>query len=474
MLFNSLDFAAFLVLVFSVHWIAKGVRLRNAILLVSSYVFYAWWDWRFLSLILISTLVDFAVGLGFKRTEDASKRKWLLALSITVNLGLLGFFKYFNFFIDSAMKLAARMEVDLGWETLSIILPVGISFYTFQTLSYSIDVYRKKLEPSSDIIAFATFVGFFPQLVAGPIEKAKDLLPQFLQPRSFDYSFAKEGMRQILWGLFKKMIIAEICATHADLIFDNNTVYSGSTLALGTIYYTLQIYCDFSGYSDIAIGTGKLFGIRLSKNFDFPFFSRSVAEFWRRWHITLYDWFKDYVYIPLGGGRKGLFRKVVNVLAIFFLSGLWHGANTTYVVWGVLHGLMVVPTVIMVDKFKKIEIKSGIVRWTLSFLSTVGTFALVAFAFIIFRAKNLDHAQTIITDMCTADAFLWPEEEHWAGWIIVVVFFIVEWFSRKQAYGFAAFGSSWPRIIRWSVYTAIAVSLIISSGVEQEFIYFQF
>lgn len=474
MLFNSLDFAVFLGVVFGTHWMLRNYRLQNAILLIASYVFYAWWDWRFLSLILVSTLVDFFVGLGFRKTEDVTRRKWLLALSVGVNLSLLAFFKYFNFFIDSAMKIASRTGVDLGWDTLNIILPVGISFYTFQTLSYSIDVYRKKLTPCTDVIAFATFVGFFPQLVAGPIEKAQHLLPQFLQKRSFDYTQAREGMRQMLWGLFKKMIIAEICATHANLIFDNSSIYSGSTLALGTIYFTIQIYCDFSGYSDIAIGTGKLFGVRLSKNFDFPFFSKSIAAFWRRWHISLYDWFKDYVYIPLGGGQRGLFRKVLHVILIFFLSGLWHGANFTYVTWGLLHALYVVPVVVLGDSLHKAFIGNTFLKKTINFLSALGTFMLVAFAFIIFRAKNLDHAEAIIKTTFTSSLFEPPIEGLWYGWPLVIGFFIVEWFNRKYEYGFAGFGKSWPRALRWSVYVAMAVALVLSSGTEEEFIYFQF
>lgn len=307
MLFNSIEFAVFLPIVFILYWFVtnRELGLQNLLIVVASYVFYGWWDWRFLSLIIFSTIVDYTIGLQLKKEEKQVKRKVLLWTSIVVNLGFLGVFKYYNFFLDSLYDLIPGLQVTLGFNTLEIILPVGISFYTFQTLSYTIDVYRRKLEPTKDFIAFSAFVSFFPQLVAGPIERATNLLPQFHKKRTFDYTKAVDGMRQILWGLFKKIVIADNCAEYANLIFNNSADYSGSTLVLGALFFAFQIYGDFSGYSDIAIGTSRLFGFDLMRNFNFPYFSRDIAEFWRRWHISLSTWFRDYLYIPLGGSRGG-------------------------------------------------------------------------------------------------------------------------------------------------------------------------
>ena len=323
MLFNSIDFAIFLPLVFILHWFFtnKNLKLQNLLIIVASYVFYGYWDWRFLSLIIFSTIVDFTVGCLLSNEESILKRKILLWTSILVNLGLLGFFKYYNFFLDNFLIAFRFFGQEIQGNTLNIILPVGISFYTFQTLSYTIDVYKRKLEPTKQFIAFSAFVCFFPQLVAGPIEKATNLLPQFYKKRNFDYSLAVDGMRQILWGLFKKIVIADNCAKFANQIFNNSADMNGSTLLLGALFFTFQIYGDFSGYSDIAIGTSRLFGFNLMQNFNFPYFSRDIAEFWRRWHISLSTWFRDYLYIPLGGSRGNTWMKVRNTFIIFIVSG---------------------------------------------------------------------------------------------------------------------------------------------------------
>jgi D-alanyl-lipoteichoic acid acyltransferase DltB (MBOAT superfamily) len=307
MLFNSLDFAIFLPVVFLLYWFVfqKKIKAQNALVALASYVFYGWWDWRFLSLIIFSSVIDYFIGLQLENIKKDRYRSLLLWTSIFVNLGLLGFFKYFNFFIDNFLDAFSFFGYQIPNTSLNIILPVGISFYTFQTLSYTIDVYRKQLKPTKDFVAFTAFVSFFPQLVAGPIERASNLLPQFYKKRKFDYSIAVDGMRQILWGLFKKIVIADNCAKYANEIFNNSGNYSGTTLLLGALFFTFQIYGDFSGYSDIAIGTSRLFGFKLMKNFAFPYFSRDIAEFWRRWHISLSSWFRDYLYIPLGGSRGG-------------------------------------------------------------------------------------------------------------------------------------------------------------------------
>ena len=310
MLFNSIDFAIFLPIVFILYWFVtnKNLKLQNFLIVAASYLFYGWWDWRFLSLILFSTVVDYTIGRKLRMEENQTKRKILLWTSILVNLGFLGFFKYYNFFLDNFITAFSFFGTEIKANSLNIILPVGISFYTFQTLSYTIDVYKRNLEPTKDFIAFSAFVSFFPQLVAGPIERATNLLPQFYKKRTFEYDKAVDGMRQILWGLFKKIVIADTCAEYANLIFNNSADYSGSTLVLGALFFTFQIYGDFSGYSDIAIGTSRLFGFNLKQNFAFPYFSRDLAEFWRRWHISLSTWFRDYLYIPLGGSRGGTSR----------------------------------------------------------------------------------------------------------------------------------------------------------------------
>jgi alginate O-acetyltransferase complex protein AlgI len=345
MLFNTLDFAIFLPIVFVLYWFVtnRDLNLQNALIVASSYFFYAWWDWRFLSLILFSTFVDYFLGLKLSKEYRPSRRKALLWISILVNLGFLGFFKYFNFFLDNFISAFSFFGIEIAGNSLKIILPVGISFYTFQTLSYTIDIYRNKLEPTKDFVAFAAFVSFFPQLVAGPIERATNLLPQFYIKRAFDYERAIDGMRQILWGLFKKIVIADNCAEYANLVFNNPADYEGSTLLMGAVFFSFQIYCDFSGYSDIAIGTARLFGFTLMQNFAFPYFSRDIAEFWRRWHISLSTWFRDYLYIPLGGSRGSLWLKVRNTFIIFVISGFWHGANWTFVIWGALNAVYFVP-----------------------------------------------------------------------------------------------------------------------------------
>ncbi|MGB3151469.1 MAG: MBOAT family O-acyltransferase, partial [Maribacter sp.] len=349
MLFNSLDFAIFLPIVFLLYWFVfkDNLKQQNMLVLVSSYIFYGWWDWRFLSLILFSTLVDYLVGLKLEKEANVFKRKFFLWISIFINLGFLAFFKYYDFFLENFISAFSFFGVEISASSLNIILPVGISFYTFQTLSYTIDVYRGKLKPCNDFIAFGSFVSFFPQLVAGPIERATDLLPQFYLSRKFDYEKAVDGLRQILWGFFKKIVIADNCAEFSNLIFDNSDNYNGSTLILGALFFTFQIYCDFSGYSDIAIGTSKMFGFELKRNFAVPYFSRDIAEFWRRWHISLSKWFRDYLYIPLGGSKGGKFFQLRNTFIIFLVSGFWHGANWTFLAWGALNAIYFVPLLLL-------------------------------------------------------------------------------------------------------------------------------
>lgn len=481
MLFNSLDFAIFLPIVFILYWFVanKSLKLQNFLIVVASYVFYGWWDWRFLSLILFSTLVDYFIGIGLLRQENQARRKLLLWTSILVNLGFLGFFKYYNFFLDNFVSAFSFFGNEMNANSLNIILPVGISFYTFQTLSYSIDVYRRKLEPTKDFIAFSAFVSFFPQLVAGPIERATHLLPQFYTKRVFDYSKAVDGMRQILWGLFKKIVIADNCAHYANEIFNNSADYSGATLVLGAVFFTIQIYGDFSGYSDIAIGTSRLFGFDLMKNFAFPYFSRDIAEFWRRWHISLSTWFRDYLYIPLGGSRGGTWMKIRNTFIIFIVSGFWHGANWTFIVWGALNAVYFLP-LLLTDKNRSnldIVAQGKQLPSLKDFFKILLTFGLTVFAWIFFRAENMTHAFSYISGI-----FRQPESFLQFGiyleykLIILLIGFLilVEWFGRDSNHALEKIAVNFSRPKRYVFYFAVMTCIFWFGGSEQQFIYFQF
>ena len=480
MLFNSIDFAIFLPIVFILYWFVanKNLKLQNILLVAASYLFYGWWDWRFLSLILFSTIVDYSVGLKLLKEENITKRKLLLWTSILVNLGFLGFFKYYNFFLDNFISAFSFFGAEIQSNSLNIILPVGISFYTFQTLSYSIDVYKRKLEPTKD------FVGFFPQLVAGPIERATRLLPQFYEKRKFDYSKAVNGTRQILWGLFKKIVIADNCAEYANMIFNNSADYNGSTLVLGALFFTFQIYCDFSGYSDIAIGVSRLFGFDLMRNFNFPYFSRDIAEFWRRWHISLSTWFRDYLYIPLGGSRGGTWMKIRNTFAIFIVSGFWHGANWTFLVWGALNAIYFLPLLLSNKNRTHMDsIASGNILPSFKEASRIlTTFALTVLAWIFFRAESLSHAFDYLNGIFSKSLFTMPQGNDFLGtqihpfilFTLLVVFILIEWIGREGQFAIAQLGIKWKAPFRYAMYYAIVIAIFWFSGKEQQFIYFQF
>jgi alginate O-acetyltransferase complex protein AlgI len=389
--FNSISYFIFLPIVFFVYWLVlvKHRQVRNVFILSVSYFFYASWDWRFLSLIAGSTILDFFIAKKLSKSTLEIKRKLLLFSSLILNLGVLGVFKYYNFFASELVELFSLMHLSLGDLTLNVVLPVGISFYTFQTLSYTIDVYKRKLEPSNDIVKFAAYVGFFPQLVAGPIERAGTLLPQFDKVFTFNTNQAINGFRLIVWGLFKKVVIADSLAPIVNEIFANYSDQTGVDLALGAVFFAFQIYGDFSGYSDIAIGSAKLFGFELMSNFKFPYFSRNVGEFWRRWHISLSTWFRDYLYIPLGGSRVENWLKIRNVFMVFLISGLWHGANWTFIIWGGIHAVMFIPSFFSRNKQlpKELEILSFI-----DLLRVFGTFSIVCIGWVFFRADNISHA----------------------------------------------------------------------------------
>ncbi len=483
MLFNSIDFAIFLPIVFLLYWFInnKNLRLQNVLILIASYLFYGWWDWKFLSLILISTSVDYLVGLKLVNENQSFKRKILLWISILVNLGFLGFFKYYNFFIENFQDAFSVLGMGFRINSLNVILPVGISFYTFQTLSYTIDIYRKKLQPTQDFIAFAAFVGFFPQLVAGPIERASNLLPQFCVKRSFNYQKAIDGLRQILWGLFKKMVIADNCAEYANIIFNNSNEYGGSTLFLGAIFFTFQIYGDFSGYSDIAIGTSRLFGFNLKRNFSFPYFSRDIAEFWRRWHISLSSWFRDYLYIPLGGSKGKPLNKIRNTFIVFIVSGFWHGANWTFIVWGLLNAIYFLPLLLLKQNRRNLDsVAQG--KYFPSIKETfqmLATFLLVVIAWVFFRAETLNHAVSYLFEMFSESLFTFPEfkgdmKGAFITILLIALFMMVEWLGRENEFAIKRIGLRWRRPLRWGMYYVIIIAIFYFGGREQQFIYFQF
>ncbi|PID27550.1 MAG: membrane-bound O-acyltransferase family protein [Candidatus Cloacimonadota bacterium] len=482
MLFNSIDFAFFLPVFFIFYWFFSGnnLKFQNFLILTASYIFYGWWDWRFLSLILLSTSVDFFIGIKLKSEKELTKRNILLYISLAVNIGLLAIFKYYNFFVDNFIVAFSFFGISVKPNNLNIILPVGISFYTFQTLSYTIDVYKRKLEPAKDFIAFASFVSFFPQLVAGPIERATHLLPQFYKKRNFDYAKAVDGMRQMLWGFFKKIVIADGCAPFSAQAFNHSSEMNGITLVWGVIFFTFQIYGDFSGYSDIAIGTAKLFGFDLTQNFAFPYFSRDIAEFWRRWHISFSTWLRDYLYIPLGGGKGGMMMKIRNIIIIFIVSGFWHGAAWKFVFWGALNAFYFLPLLFMKNNRKNLDIVAdGKLFPSLKEIFQMSmTFSLIVFAFIFFRADNMAHAFRYIAGIFSGSLLTYPEFESLKRFFmmifILVVFMLTEWRGRKDKYALQKLGLNWKEPVRFGLYYFIVLVILYFSGEEQQFIYFQF
>jgi alginate O-acetyltransferase complex protein AlgI len=478
MLFQSVAFGIFFPLVFTLYWLlARSYRAQNIVILAASYVFYGWWDWRFLGLFFTSCLCDYSCSRGIAATEHPSVRKWLLIFSLSLNLGLLAFFKYYNFFAKELQTAASGIGITLDYLTLNVVLPVGISFYTFQTLSYTLDVYAGRLKPTRDLVAFLSFVAFFPQLVAGPIERASHLLPQFLGPRSFDYRLAVKGCRQVLWGFFKKLIVADSCATLVNSAFADYGSEQGWFL-MGVIpLFAFQIYCDFSGYSDIARGLAHLLGFDLMQNFNFPYFSKSPVEFWRRWHISLSSWFRDYVFIPLGGSRVPVWRTRFNVLLVFLVSGFWHGANWTFVVWGGLNGLLVLIPLRTHGKDKPFPQPFPTVQ---AFASMLMTFSLICITWVFFRAPGIDVAIDFLRHTIT-DAFAHPggsiiavrrfllrEPATWAVLSLVTIEWLMCWH---------AFSIDWlPRAARWTIYQVMFIVVVWFAfyRTPTEFIYFQF
>lgn len=479
MLFNSLEFALFLPIVFALYWLMSGkLKLQNLFVVVASYVFYGWWNWRFLLLIAFTTLCSWASGLLIERqVVKGKKTRWVSVANIAVNLTVLCVFKYYNFFVTSFA------DAFLGGNThgmlLNVVLPVGISFYTFQALSYTIDVYKGKLTPTHDIVQFFAYVSFFPQLVAGPIERATNLLPQFSRQRVFCYADAVDGCRQILWGLFKKVVVADNCSVVVDSIFNTYTSQPTSMLWVGALFFSFQIYGDFSGYSDIAIGTAKLFGIKLMRNFKTPYFSRDIAEFWRCWHISLTTWFRDYLYIPLGGNRVPAVKVVRNTFVIFLVSGFWHGANWTFIVWGAFHALLFLPLILLGRNRKHLGVvaENGMLPNIRELLQMLFTFLLTTMGWVIFRSENIRQAFSYLKSMFAdgmwhfpVDFFTYPET--WVAYFVVVML-AVEWLNRKRAHGLDLPIAS--RTIRWMIYLVLSISIFaFKYNVCTPFVYFQF
>ncbi len=480
MLFNSISFAFFLPIVFALYWIfRKNFKLQNILLLVASYYFYSCWDWRFVFLLGFSTLLDYFSGLKIEQASNQKIKNIWLTISIGINLGFLGFFKYYNFFADSFAELLNGFGLQVHPWTLQIILPVGISFYTFHGLSYIIDIYKGRIEAEKNLVDYSVFVSFFPLLVAGPIERATHLLPQIKRKRVFNYTQAVDGMRQILWGLFKKMVIADNSAIYANEIFSNPEAQSGSNLVLGAIFFTFQIYGDFSGYSDIALGVARLFGIDLLKNFNYPYFSRDIAEFWRRWHISLSTWFRDYLYIPLGGSKGGNWMRIRNTFIIFLVSGFWHGANWTFIFWGFLNALFIMLSIILKTNRNNIEIVAHDRHLPTfrEFVNILLTFGLTVFAWVFFRADSVAHAFDYISGILQPSFFTFPTLNKSALATLLLIGFMlcIEWLGRRNNYGIEKLFFHQPQIVRWLFYAFIIMLIGLFLHTEESpFIYFQF
>lgn len=486
MLFNSLEFLVFLPIVFLFYWfVFRGRRWQNLLVVVASYVFYGWWDWRFLILIAFTSLCSYGSGLLLEHYDgNRGRQKIVSAANIVLNLSILGVFKYFNFFLENLDALLGAFGWHLDWVTMNIILPVGISFYTFQALSYTIDVYQKKISATHDPVEFFAYISFFPQLVAGPIERATNLLPQFQRERTFDYTKAVDGCRQMLWGFFKKLIVADNCAFAVNSYWDQYQDLPGLSLFLLGILFTFQIYCDFSGYSDIAIGCARLFGFNLMRNFNYPYFSRSIPEFWRRWHISLTTWFRDYIYFPLGGSRCSKWKTIRNVFIVWGISGLWHGANWTFVCWGLYHAAILNFYNIFGIKSKR-EDTPVLLKWGghfwfnhKDFVRILLTFILAVFGWIIFRAESMEQAVGYFTAMYTNkffDASMLYGKYYFLYGIILL---FVEWLQRERQHALDLSNNKLfqKKIVRWVLYVIMIIVLIINAtrGQSQTFIYFQF
>ena len=481
MLFNSLEFLTFLPLVFLLYWfVFRGRRWQNLLIVIASYIFYGWWDWRFLLLIAFTTISSYASGLLIEYFADYRKKQQLIsAFNIIVNIGILCLFKYYNFFVGNLdTLLVSTIGYHLDWLTIDIILPVGISFYTFQALSYSIDVYRHNIKATHDIVEFAAYISFFPQLIAGPIERATNLLPQFQKSRHFDYAMAVDGLRQMLWGFLKKLVVADNCAWIVNRQWEDYQQLPGLSLFMVGVLFTFQIYCDFSGYSDIAIGCARLFGFNLMRNFNYPYFSRSIPEFWRRWHISLMTWLRDYVYIPLGGSRCSKWKIIRNIFIVWAISGLWHGANWTFICWGLFHASLLAVYYIfgLTTKYEHIVAHGRYLPNMKELFQMAMTFILAVIGWIIFRAQNITQAVDYLSAMVNNKFY---DASALQGKLYILFGFLlllIEWIQRDKQHALQ-FPTSKPfcyRPVRWCIYYMIFLIIGLYAGMNQTFIYFQF
>lgn len=483
MLFNSQPFAAFFIVVFCLYWFvfSRSYNLQNILLLISSYVFYCFWDWRFLSLLIGVSLINYLLGYYIGVAGKQKTKNILLNIGVFVSLGLLVYFKYVNFFIGSFAILCARFGVTVNIYLAAIVLPLGISFFTFRTLSYLLDIHKGKIAPTTNWISFFTFVAFFPSLISGPIDKAGMLMPQLERKRVFSHDQAIDGMRQILWGLFKKTVIADNCALITNYVFANYKILPASSLLIAIFLYTVQIYTDFSGYSDMAIGLARLLGLNITRNFDFPFFAQNISEFWRKWHISLTAWLTEYVFTPLSilfrdYGKAGL---VLAILINFILIGIWHGANWTFVLFGFLHGCYYIPLIIKGTLNKKKKVVKG--QRFLSFkelAGIVGTFLLVMFTFVLFRSDSVGQAIDIYRSLFSRSLLSAPVFEAMNlvqhTFIFIFFLFVIEWTGRHGQYALSNIGTRWPAAVRWTLYYGAIILIFLFAGTVQQFIYFQF
>lgn len=495
MLFSSIDFAIFLPIVFVLYWLVlnKNLQVQNLLLLTASYVFYCWWDWRFLFLLITLSIINYFVGIRINDNGIDKRRRIWLGIALFINIGALCVFKYFNFFIDSFIDLISLIGYDLPRSTTRIILPVGISFYIFISLSYLLDVYKRTINVNRKFFEVLLCFGFFPVILAGPIQRPSSLIPQIKKKREFNYAQAVDGLRQILWGLFVKIVIADNLAGYVDDYFLNYTDYMGSTLFFGAVFYTIQIYADFSGYSDIAIGTAKLFGFELMRNFAYPYFSRDINDFWKRWHISLTTWFRDYIFLPLSfkiswrlRGEKVFYIKtdifiyIVSSIITWFLTGLWHGANYTFIIWGMIHGVVLIVYHIQRKPRNRLLKKNGISNnnFLIIVFETTITLCIVIIAWIFFRSENIGQALNYIAGIFSSSSSAISEslqiDQLLAPTILVVGFIFVEWLGLDQQYAFARLGSKFKRPVRYAMYLAMFISILLFGGNGQQFIYFQF
>ncbi|MEI6047787.1 MAG: MBOAT family O-acyltransferase [Bacteroidota bacterium] len=490
MIFNSVEFAVFLLIVFFLYWFIanRNLKAQNVLLLFASYFFYGWWDWRFLFLLLFLSLTNYCIGIGIEKNKSNRKRKIWLITGLIINIGTLGVFKYYNFFIDSFIDLVSLIGYDLPRYTTKIILPLGISFYVFLSLSYIIDIFKKNLTANKNIDEVLLSLGFFPIILAGPIQRPSLLLPQITRKREFNYEQAADGLRQILWGLFMKVVIADNFAYYVDDIFSNYLNYSGSTLLIGALFYSIQIYADFSGYSDMAIGVAKLLGFTLMRNFKYPYLSRDITEFWKRWHISLTTWFRDYIFLPVSFSiswkiskervffiRTDLFIYIVASTITWFMTGLWHGANYTFIIWGMIHGFFLILYKWQRKPRKTVLKKLGINNNNIIIIAfeTVITFGIIMIAWIFFRSDNLNQAYSYISGVFSSSLFSLPQVFSVKMAVMIAFLIFVEWLQQNKEHALQIENVKYS-VVRWGIYLGLIMVILLYGGIQQEFIYFQF